>query len=260
MTAVEFHFWSSATVKNLLISLALAAGLCGSLIWLPGACGQNDPASARTAKPATGSRIAFVDLGLILRQYKKTDDLLQGVKGQVEASNARIKQLVGEGQEMEKPLRDGTLEKESPEFIELEKKIVKLSTNVSAFKSVKEREFKRSEAKALLTIYKDATEAVRQFAEQNGYTLVLRIDHDTAKSYATIQQTMNQLVVRHESRDDISDDVVAWLNKQYTAAGVAAGHSAAPSAPTAGSRPPTTRSSPIPRDVPDPGARKATSR
>jgi hypothetical protein len=63
--------------------------------------------------------------------------------------------------------------------------------------------------------------------------------------------------VRHETRDDITDAVVAWLNKQYAAAGGAAGLSAAPGS-AAGSKVSVTK--PTPRDVPAPGSRKATSR
>jgi hypothetical protein len=65
---------------------------------------------------------------------------------------------------------------------------------------------------------------VRQFAEQNGYTLVLKIDREfeASTSYKTIQQTLSQMVMRHSASDDITDAVINYLNKQYEAAGESA--------------------------------------
>lgn len=238
-------------MKKLLITLTLAAGLCGAFVWLPDACGQNGAPAPRA------SRIAFVDLGEVFRQYKKTEDMSQDVKTAMKEGNARIEQMVGQGREMEKPLRDGTLDKETPAFAEREKKVVQLATNVSAFKAVKEKELKQQEVKVLVSVYQDVTEAVRQFAEQNGYTLVLKVDREAqaAKSYKTVQQTMNQSVIRHDSRDDITDAVVAYLNKQYESAG------GAPASPTAAKAPASNDSAPRDRvssdKAPPAGARSA---
>jgi hypothetical protein len=64
----------------------------------------------------------------------------------------------------------------------------------------------------------------QQVAEQNGYSLVLRIDREAvaARSYQTITQTLNESVLRHSPQDDITDVVIARLNRQYDAAGESA--------------------------------------
>jgi Skp family chaperone for outer membrane proteins len=260
MTAVEFHFRSFPTVKKLLIPLTLAAGLCGSLVWLPDACGQNGATPSRAVKPAPTSRIAFVDMGDVLRKYKKAEDLTEVVKSAAEAAQAKDRENVVRTQELGRELQVAEIDQDSPEFREKEKKIVQLSTNVKAFRAVTQKDLKKRQARALLDIYQDVTAAVQQIAEQNGYTLVLRIDREAeaARSYTLIQQSMNQPVVRHSSPDDISNAVIAWLNKQYDAAGGAASLSAAADSASAGGKSPATRTAP--RDIPAPGSRKATSR
>jgi len=201
-------------VKKLLVILTAAAGVCFWVVWLPIACGQSGGTPAR---PVPALRIAVLDMAEVLRQYKKSDDLLQDVKAQFDAGNARIQQLVGRGQELEKSLQDGTLDKDSAEYAEREKKVIQLSVNVKNFKSVKEKELKAGQAKALLGIYRDVVAVAKQIAEQNGYSLVLRIDREAAaaRGYQTITQTINESVLRHDPHDDITDAVIARLNRQY---------------------------------------------
>lgn len=235
-------------MKKLLVMLTLAAGLCGAFVWLPDACGQNGAAAARSAQPAV-LKIAFIDMNLVLQQYKKSDDVILQVKAATEEGNAAIKQMVGKGRELEKPMLDGTMEKDSPEYLEREKKVIQLSANVSRYKAAAEKELKQQGAKATLALHQDVVNVVEQFAQQNGYTLVLRIDREAlaAKSYKTVQQTMEQSVVHHDGRTDITDAVIAYLNKQYDAAGGATAPAAAPAKAS-------------PRNTPAPSARKAISR
>lgn len=204
-------------MKNLLIALTLTVGLCLAIVWLPDACGQEASPAARSAKPANPSRIAVVDMGLVIRQYAKTADAMQDVKAAAEAVTARDKEKLTKYQELGKGLKEAELDPESPEFRSKEKKIVQLSAEITTSRAVADKDLKQREAKALISIYQDAKEAVRVLAEQNGYTLVLRIDREAiaAKNYATMQQTMGQLVVRHDGREDITDAVIAYLNSQY---------------------------------------------
>ncbi len=203
-------------MKTLLFMLTLAAGLCGAFVWLPDACGQNG-APAERARHVNASRIAYIDLGEVFKQYKKNTALAQEYRQVVSADSTQLEKMLGQGRELEKSLRDGTLDRESPEFFELEKKVRRAEANVNTFKAVKQRELKQQEIKVLLEVYRDVSEAVRQFAEQNGYSLVLKIDRDfeAAKDYKTIQQTLSQVVVRHSARDDITEAVINYLNKQY---------------------------------------------
>jgi Skp family chaperone for outer membrane proteins len=229
-------------VKRLVITLTLAAGLCGAFVWLPDVCGQNSSSAPRTAKPVGPSRIAFIDLGEILRTYKKSADVREEVKAFGEASSAKLGQMINEGRELEKPLVDGTLERDTPEFAEREAKVKQMAKRAQTEKSIADAQLKQQQARVMIAVYRDVIDAVQQFAEQNRYDLVLKIDREAleAKSFRTIQQTMAQPIIRRDDRDDLTDEVIAWLNKSYETAGGAARPSDAPPAKSASSSSPTS--------------------
>jgi Skp family chaperone for outer membrane proteins len=247
-------------VKKLLITLTLAAGLGLVFVWLPDACGQNDTPSPRAAKPSNASRIAFIDIGEVVRNYKKYDDAYQEARTARETAGAKYKQNVARLQQLGKELQDADLDHESREFAERQDKIVQLSASNDTYRTATENEFKKNEGRTLVAIHREIVAAVQQFAEQNGYTLVLRIDHEAgaARSYTTISQTMNQAILRHDSRHDITEPVTAWLNKQYVAAGGAAGASASAGRAAGGSEAGGTKAAP--RRAAAPGAPRDASR
>ena len=242
-------------MKRLLITLTLAVGLGCAFVWLPDACGQNDAAPSRAARPAPALRVAFIDLGEVIRNYRKFEDMSQDAQAAREAAGTAYKEKVEHIQQLGKALQDADLDRESPEFAAREKKLLQLSASTDSFRDVSEKELSHAAAKIRLAVYQDVSAAAREFAEQNGYTLVLRIDREAeaARSYMTIKQTMRQPVIRHDSRDDITDAVVAWLNKQYAAAGGAASLPAA-------ARPKAPAAKTLPHDSVAPPSRKASSR
>lgn len=207
-------------MKNLPIALTLTVGLCLAIVWLPDACGQEASPAARSAKPANSSRIAVVDIDLVLRQYARTAEITEQVKSAVENASAKDKEKYAKIQELGKGLKDAELDPESPEYRKEEKKITQLSAEFTTSRAITEKELKQREAKAVLSLYQDAREAVRVLAEENGYAVVLRINREAvaAKNYATVQQSTGQFVIRHDGRDDITDAVIAYLNHQYEAA------------------------------------------
>lgn len=212
-------------MKKMLMTLTLAAGLCAAVVWLPDACGQNSAATARAGKATNGSRIAFIDLFETMRNYKKSQDLSDRVRSTAEMAGAKDKQMKAQIQEKGMELQKSELDQESREYLQKEKTIIQSATSHKMFQAMSQKEIKKEEAKASLAIYQDVAAAAQQFAEQNGYTLVLQIDHEgqAAKDYKTVAQSLEQRVMRHSAGDDITNSVIAYLNKQYEEAGGAEG-------------------------------------
>jgi len=202
---------------------------------LPDVRGQSGNPAPRAVKPVPPMKIAVIDLGLILRQYKKSEDLMEDVKATAEAGNAKITQLVGQGKELAKPLEEGSLDQESPEFLERERKVLRLQTYLKTLKATTEREMKKQGARATLDVYQDIQAALARYCEQNGYTLVLNFDREasTAPESQVASRSLNQPIMFHQSRDDVTDAILGYLNHKYEAA---SRDSQSPAAPASSSK------------------------
>jgi Skp family chaperone for outer membrane proteins len=172
-------------------------------------------------------------VGLILREYKKSEDLMEDVKATAEAGNAKITQLVGQGKELAKPLEEGSLDQESPEFLERERKVLRLQTYLKSFKATTEREMKKQGARASLEVYQDIQAVLERYCEQNGYTLVLNFDREatTAPESQVVTRSLSQAIMFHQTRDDVTDAILGYLNHKYEAASRDSQPSAASAAP-----------------------------
>ena len=98
----------------------------------------------------------------VLESYRKAADIVHELNAFAEAGQSQIQQMAGEGRELEKPLRDGTFERDTPEFAECEKKCLQLESSINRKKSTTEREVKQRNTKAKLAIFQDVSEAIRR--------------------------------------------------------------------------------------------------
>jgi Skp family chaperone for outer membrane proteins len=216
-------------VKITIIAGMAAATLCGAFVCLPIVRGQNGPTAGRAVKsPAKSSpaaaagssaalKIACLDMGLIIREYRKMADKQQELKAINDLANAKISQINGEMAALAKPVQEGKIDRESEEYGAREKKLYQLDNARKACKATGERDMKLQSVKIMSAIYKDAQAALKLFSEQNGYTLVIQVDREAAKTqdYRMIQNVAGQLVIYHRSQDDITLRVLSYLNNQY---------------------------------------------
>jgi Skp family chaperone for outer membrane proteins len=206
-------------VKRPFLIVGAVAGFTCAIVCLSDVRGQSGNSAARTARQAVPMRVAVIDLGVILRQYKKSEDLREDVKATADAGSAKIRQLAGQGQELAKPLQEKSLEEDSPEYLERERKLLKLETYLKSLKATTERELKKQGAQASLEVYEDLQEALHLYCEQNGYTLVLNFDREAASApESQLQRSLGQAILFHQTRDDITDAILGYLNHKYEAA------------------------------------------
>lgn len=204
-------------MKRLAICAALFAGASGALLWSPLAEGQNGRPAARAPREAPPLKIAVIDVGVILGEYKKTEDLREELVSIDKSVGDKTKQLAEQGKELEKKL--AKLEQGTPEYLELEQKVQKAASDFNVFRVMQQKDLKHRAAEVQVEVYHDVALAAKKFAEKNDYTLVLQINREIAlgRQHRDMNAVLAQPIVRHSPADDITDPILAYLNQQYEA-------------------------------------------
>lgn len=198
------------------IQLAAAAGLIGGLCLLTYAGRQGTAAPAATPRAGT-TRVAFVDIGHILLNYKKLEDMKESVKEFQNQAEAKAKAIVEKGRKLDAELKSGDFEDGSPEFVERESALFQISSRLEVFKQSTKKELSRKEAAILRDVYLEIQAALREFADVNGYSLILQINREamTSEDLGLVKQKLVSPVVFNGGGNDITDAALEYLSSKY---------------------------------------------
>ena len=214
-------------MKKLIVCLAAVAVVAGTLIAAREGVGQEG--SASTAK--TPHQIGLIDMAHVFKEYEKFKALSDGLRAEVEASDAEAKAMVEVMQQLQNELTSGTLAEGSPEYTAKEQQLVQRNAELESFRKLKQRDFLRAEADIYKTVYLEVQDAVSKYADYYDYTLIMRFNRtkvEDAENPQEIIQSMNRPVVYHRNKDDLTDPILGFLNSEYR-------KTAARSAPAGGS-------------------------
>lgn len=226
-------------MKRASLQILAIAGFVGALGFFVLGERSSDAAASRAAQPYA-THIAVVDLSHIFQHYDRLEELRQEVRESMEAAQSKAKDYVAKARTLDEQLKNGEFEEGSPEQIEFEKKMIQLNSRYEAYKALTTKNLKKQEAECLRTAYVDVQQALDQFSEQNGYTLVLQINRDamTSDDPGKTGQKLGLPVFRNQGADDITDAVLAFLNSRHEAAAPRkSAHPATKAAPPAARKP-----------------------
>ncbi len=196
-------------MKKAILSASVLALFIGSTIGVMNARGQNEAPPAKEVP----HKVGLIDMAEVFKEYTKFKDLREQLKGQIEETDKLAKSKGEEIQGLQEQMK--ALKSGSADFVKLESELAKLTTEFETFRKVKQREFLREEAAMYHEIYKEVSELVGLYAERFGYTLVIRFNKEDLNTDDPQQliQGMNRQVVYFRENDDITDEVVKYLNK-----------------------------------------------
>ncbi len=220
-------------MKRFRIQFAAIAAVIGVLCLSTYAGRQGTAAPGRPA--ALPTKIAFVDLEHVLQNYKKLDDLRQPLKEAFSEADAKARAIVEQANKITEEMKSSEIETGSPEYVELESKYISLSTRFEAHKASSKKTLERKDAQIIRTVYLEITQMLKEFAETNGYTLIMQFSRDamTTQDLNKTKQKLSSSVVCNSGADDITDLVLAELTARY-----ADGKKATPKATEAKATPP----------------------
>lgn len=182
-------------------------------------------ASAPAARPAAGTsigKVGLVDVGHIFTHYEKLKANRDALQEEMKTSDVKLKQYQDQAQAITEQLKSGTIVKGSEQWTELEKQFTEINAKGQAEMSNLRREFIRKEVQMYKQIYDEVAFTVGQYAQARHYSLVLRYQRESEAEEAAgiedpnqIMSRVNQLVVYHQDTDDITDEILKYMNEQY---------------------------------------------
>lgn len=200
-------------MKKLSLPL-LAFALTAILALVPAHVSAQAPAAQKPA--AKPHQVALIDLAHIFQNYEKFKDQTQSLKTAAENAQAQAVQM-GEAMKAKQQALQA-LNPGSPDYAALESELFAMQGKLQAFQQVEQREIVRKQADLYKQIYLDVQKATSEYAKYYEYTLVLRFNRQQANETNDPQQIiqgLNRQVVFYQTNDDITDQILDYLNDSY---------------------------------------------
>ncbi|MCY2963117.1 MAG: OmpH family outer membrane protein [Planctomycetota bacterium] len=199
------------TAAGLLFLLAFAG--------LPGQRAYAQDRPERAEKPADKAekphKVAVLDLGYILQNYGKMKDFNDELKAEEEQFKRDVQAQSEKLADVVKLM--GELKTGSPDYVKKENEAAKLKSNIDSFQLLKKRDIQRKMVQVQMVVHQEVQDAVTKVADHYGYTVVMRCIRTEGDTVAPTQigAVLQQPVVWHRKRDDVTDAVLEMLNRRY---------------------------------------------
>jgi len=180
---------------------------------------QAPPQSAQRGAPsASNYPIAVVDVTYILERYSRLKQANEVFKKDAEGTEATLKKerdSIAKRAERLKELKGGT-----PDYKREEEAITKAESDWKLHVAAQQRDFAERESKNYLRAYQELQAAVKNYAERNGITLVLRFNGmpPDPNNRQMVQMEVFKMVLFYDKSIDITDAVLADLNRSAAVA------------------------------------------
>jgi len=216
---------------------AVGFGLVGLAILVGPTLGQQQDSGVRktnagnaTPKPPGPTIIGTVDLDAVFKGYEKVKADSEEFKSAALVKKNELMKLMTEAQQEQEML--AKLAPGSVDSKKHENRITELKAQHQAGMESAEREFALKEAQALATLYKEIQAMVTAVAKYKGMTYVVKVSNEpiSGANPNSVMAAMSKTVVYADPRNDLTNDVIYNLNRNYKPAGGAAPKAATPAA------------------------------
>jgi outer membrane protein len=199
-------------VKQTILLGAVAAILAGSAF--------SRPALAQGTESALDipHKVGLIDMAYVFNEYEKFRAMKEELQASIAESEAQAQAMLEQLQLLEQQISSNTLAQNSPELSRLETDFLQQQAALQAFQRSKQVDFMRREAEMYKNVYLDVEHAVGMFADYHHYTLIMRFNRaevTTAGNPQEIIQSLNRQVVYYRQGDDITDQILGYLNSQF---------------------------------------------
>ena len=226
---------------------------------------QGDRAVQRTASNTAGAAAAAntppapvpavfgsIDMEAVFKSYEKVKVTSDEMQAKALATiTGSVKKQVAKQNELQKLVADmkaaaekqQSLAPNSPEFKKFDQQLTQMKIQGQATQEQIQKEMAEMEAAALATLYREVQSMVSRVATWRGMTYVVKVSNEplSASEPNAVMSAMSRTVVFADPRNDITQQVVQYLNMEYRkTAGAAATARPAAAGAGAAAQPATT--------------------
>ena len=170
---------------------------------------------ARAQTRPSGTSVAVIDLGEVFKAHPRLKTQLEGIKTQIDAYEAFVRQEQTKVQAMAEELK--TLKAGTPSYGEKEKAFASVQAGLQVQVRQKSREFLEQEAQIRYQAYQEIQQHVEKFCQAYGIQLVIRFNRnkiDPSKPQE-VQMGLNRPIV-YQSSLDVTNHIITSLGGQVT--------------------------------------------
>jgi outer membrane protein len=178
-----------------------------------GAANGNRPSGTFT--PPAPTVLGTIDLDYVFKNYDKVKAVTKELGTAAQMRKADLMRLENEGRQEVEMLQK--IQPGSDEYRKRENKITELKAKMEASRESFERELTLRQAETMATLYKDVQAYAQWVAKQRGITHVITVSNTppSGSDPNSVLAAVNRPLVYGDQRNDITNDVVHYLNSSY---------------------------------------------
>lgn len=242
--------------KNITLALAICLGMAGFASAQQAAADRGvqrtasnsgGTAAAATNGPTPGlpAVIGTIDMDSVFKNYEKVKVSSDDIAAKAMAKQNELQKLVADMKTLAE--KQASLAPTSPEFKKIDQQLTQMKITGESAQESARKELAQIEAEALSALYREIQSMTARVAAWRGMNYVVKVSNEqpSAADPQAVMAILSRTVVYSDPRNDITQQVVQFLNQEYRK--VAANQPrpatapAAPAAPAAAAQPATTR-------------------
>lgn len=203
-----------------------------------GAAANSGASASNAPAPAIAPVFGSIDMDAVFKNYEKVKSTSDEMQAKALAKQQELQKMVADMKAAAE--KQSSLSPMSPEFKKFDQQLTQMKIQAEAAQQQAQKELAQMEAEALAGLYREIQSMVARVAAWRGMTYVVKVSNEpvTGGDPNAVMAAMSRTVVYADPRNDITQQVVQYLNVEYRKSAGAAARPAAGAAPAAGASAP----------------------
>ena len=196
-------------IVALVLSTAIASA---QTAYRPPSNTQQQYPAAQAARPAVGN-IAVLDMTRVFKEHARFKSLQDSMKAEVQGIDGALKKENDVIRDMAEDLRQFNIG--TPEYTRLDSEITNRKAKLQADVQLQRKKLMLREAEMFHSVYEEVSREVEAIAQSRGLLMVVQYAETKSDPGRpdSVMQNLNKQVVWHSQSIDITDEVIARVNR-----------------------------------------------